>query len=201
MEVKSGRRLKRLFFVMFLFICGSVGTTAFAQDKEGLITEGKSFEKILIGKTTLDEAAAIYGGDYELMNHKEYSYEMIYVFQGLSFFACQADPKKEIFAVEIRTPYRARTGKGIVLGESTLGDVFDVYGSRGARVYSDSDQKGVYFFVEDDNDPDSAYKPAFYEEDSTEMMLHKQKVIKRIELVEKSGMRQCDDKFPQKQNR
>ncbi len=198
MMFRMRRKLKVLIVGAMFLICVSGVGVSFAQDDGGLIVEGKSFEKVLIGKTSMDEVAAIYGENYELMNHKGYSYEMIYVSLGLSFFSCQSDPNKEIFDVEIRTPRKAKTGSGIVLGESTLADVFRIYEGVGKRNFSDSDQKGVLFFVEPDHDSNAAYEPEIYEAASAELQAHNQRVIQRIKLIEPGGLRQCSSKFPQK---
>ena len=172
-----------------------------AQNPNEYITEGKSFGNIKIEKSTINDAVSIYGKNYELINHKGYSYEFTYRNLGLSFYVCQADRKKKIFSVEFQSPFKVTTSKGIVLGESTLEDVFRIYGEYGERANSDSDQKGVFFFVEDEISSDQAYQPSIFEENSKELELHKAKKIKRINLVGKSGLLQCDGKFGKLQDK
>ena len=71
---------------------------------------------------------------------------------GLSFYLCQADKQQEIFDIEMRAPFKVKTSKGIVLGESTLDDVQRIYGDmrktalryRGIEFYYDKYQRQKY---------------------------------------------------------
>ena len=173
---------------------------ALAQNRKGLIVDGVNFENILIGKTTMKEVKAKYGENYETNKNGDYSVEIIYKTLGLTFYACAADPNKEIFDIVFESPAAIKTSKGIILGKSTLGDVYRIYKSPGEKTYSDSDQPGMFFFVKTDDSSD-AYEPLIPEPDSKEEKVHKAKIIKRIELVELSGSRQCDAMFPPKDDK
>lgn len=238
-----------LFGIGFLF-CSIFGVVSFAQSQEGLVKEGESLDNIKIGKSTADDVISNYGENYKLINHKGYSYEMIYKEMGLSFYYCQGDAKKEIFVIEIEPPFRATTNKGIILGESTFADVFSVYG-KWDKTSSGFEYEGIYFDYEEDNDgedgEDVRYSPEIQtpktnqtietpigenvqveriaeptgertnqanivldsedvsdnviddqkdvtaedEEESQEDKETKTRIVKRIELIEKSGLRQC----------
>lgn len=92
---------------------------------------------------------------------------MIYP-NGLSFYYCQSDKRKEIFDIEIRTPFQAKTSKGVTLGKSTLQDIYKIYGKQ-----TDGLQyRGVSFFY-------ANYKG--------------KKVVTVIDIVENSGIRQCKE--------
>ena len=86
---------------------------------------------------------------------------------GLSFYYCQKDRVQQIFVIEMRAPYEVRTAKGIVLSKSTLDDIKRVYGKakEGLRY------RGVEFYY-------ARYRG--------------KRVVSVIDIVENSGMRQCD---------
>ncbi len=134
-----------LFSIFLLFI----GNTSIAQNLDGYIVEGERFDGITIGKSTADSVTAIYGGEYKLIDHKGYSYEMIYKNLGLSFYYCQADPNKEIFVVEIEPPSKVITSKGIILGKSTFDEVFRLYGET-TESSMGFEYKGIVFHFEED---------------------------------------------------
>jgi hypothetical protein len=252
--MKTRHRLTVLFFGTLLLIGASIGAVSLAQSLEGFVNEGVSYDSILIGKSTENDVIATYGKDYKLINHKGYSYEMIYRNLGLSFYYCAADPNKEIFVIEIEPPSKAVTSKGIKLGESTFADVIELYGD-GGETYSEADYDGVYFYSgEDDEDEDSEdarnqTQPAVIDESKIERIseplgertdqsniildgkdisedsssseekkseddeapvdetvqtnqkqadedenTNRRKIVKRIELIEKGGLRQCTEK-------
>lgn len=260
-------------FGAILFVFAVFGVKSLAQMLEGYVVEGESLDSIQIGKSTADDVIANYGTDYKLINHRNYSYEMIYKSLGLSFYYCLRDPNKEIFVVEIEAPFRATTKSGIVLGESTVADVFQIYGTRSAAS-SDFDYDGILFSTEestaDEDQEDARFQPQTVENAETETeesenpggfiidgasgaessfvidgqevtnfrnsdvsennnvaenesdevveneseneivqadevvqeseveRAFKARIIRRIELIEKGGLRQCDSKFPRK---
>ena len=265
MELKIRHRATILFFGLFLLISASTGVVSFAQSGEGFVTDGESLNSLSIGKSTMDEVVAVYGDDYKLIKHKDYSFEMVYKNLGLSFFSCQADPNKEIFVIEMESPAKITTSKGITLGESTFADLIRIYdlSALGDRV----EFGGMYFYAGKDSREDGpevdknqrfvinleeeAESPAEkntdtridqsniildgidvsensgdrsnnvieepaeensevedVSENQTERSNKKQaddekqqkaKIVRRIDLVEKTGLRQCDDKFPKRQ--
>jgi hypothetical protein len=280
MKRETRQRLAIAFFGLVLFACASVSVSSLAQSREGDVVEGDHFEGVVIGKSTMNEVRAAYGEDYELVKHRDYSFEMLYKNLGLSFYSCQRDPQNEIFTVEIKAPFRATTSKGVVLGESTLADVFRIYG-KASETSAGFEYEGVSFFflktgeaeepaeetaaVTDAADaeaekPDSTVDPASgaenvfvidieeltnfragslksgndlpfepveevtaetanseteetEETEAAEIVVEKDesdqidekaakaRIVNRIELIEKSGLRQCETKFPKNQNR
>lgn len=238
-----------------LLICAAVVafTVSLAQSREGFVLEGESFENILIGKSTMDDVIAAYGTNYELVKHRDYSNQIIYKNLGLSFYSCQADPNKEIFVVQIEAPFKAVTGRGITLGESTYADVVRLYG----KVNESSaglEYQGVYFnserqklekpqsqqqqvnlkagesqktnvsnllinknenttFIIDGAEVSNARagsinranelqaknnnnkKVSGEDDEIADLEIYKTRIVNRIELVEQSGLRQCEVKF------
>lgn len=199
MRLKYMSLNRRRFNVIFSGACLLIGALLFgsgemrAQTRKYKVTDGESFESLKIGEATRSDVEKLYGKDYKLIKHKQYSFEMNYESLNLSFKYCVADPQREIFVVEMRAPANVETSRGIILGESTLGDVAKIYKGYGRRLFSDSDQIGMSFFVEEHKDKNQAYRPAFYSKDSEEWNLLQKKKIIRINLIEENGLRQCDD--------
>ncbi|MCS6874076.1 MAG: hypothetical protein N2Z23_00725 [Pyrinomonadaceae bacterium] len=127
--------------------------------------EGVGIEGIVVGKSTMQDVIKKFGKDYKWIVHKKYSYQMAYP-NGLSFYICQSDKRKEIFDIEIKPPYKARTSRGVILGVSTVEDVQRIYGkSKDGLEY-----RGVNFYYTNQKG---------------------KRVITTIDIVENSGLRQC----------
>ena len=169
--------MKKSYFVLALAVlvtCFSVVSETNAQaakqtNKIKIVREGAGFDGLVVGRSTMADVAKKLGKDYKLKTHKKYSYQMIYP-NGLSFYVCQSDKRKQIFDIELRVPFEAKTVKGVILGKSTLQDIQKIYGktSDGGLQY-----RGVSFFY-------ANYKG--------------KKVVTVIDIVEKTGIRQCTEK-------
>ena len=133
-----------------------------------VIKEGVGIEGLKIGKSTMADVAKKFGKDYKWVVNKKYSYQMTYAKLGLAFYMCQTDKNKEIFDIEIRAPFQAKTSKGVILSKSSLDDVYKIYGkSKDGLEY-----RGVSFFY-------ANYKG--------------KKTVTVIDVVENSGIRQCKE--------
>ena len=91
---------------------------------------------------------------------------MNYYRLGVAFYICQSDPKKEIFVIEMKAPYKAKTSKGIIMGKSTLEDVEKKYG----KLKSGLEYRGISFYYN---------------------KVEGKNVISEIDVTEKRGIRQC----------
>ena len=137
-------------------------------EKVSVVKEGGGLNGISIGKSTMADVVKKFGKDYKWVTNKTYSYQMTYAKLGLAFYMCQSDKRKEIFDIEIRAPFQAKTSKGVVLGKSTLEDIYKIYGkSKDGLEY-----RGVSFFY-------ANFKG--------------KKVVTVIDIVENSGIRQCTE--------
>jgi endonuclease YncB( thermonuclease family) len=140
------------------------------------VREGVGFDGIKVGKSPLDDVVKKFGKNYKWTAHKKYSFQTSYPKLGLSFYLCQADQKKQIFDIEIRAPFQAKTSKGVVLGKSTLEDIYKVYGkSKDGLEY-----RGVNFFY-------ANYKG--------------RRTVTVIDIVENTGIRQCGTDAPEPKNK
>ena len=137
-------------------------------NKVKVVTEGVGFDGIRVGKSTQADVVKKLGKNYTLKTHKKYSYQMIYP-GGLSFYICQSDKRQQIFDIEIRVPFEAQTSRGITIGKSTLEDIYKIYGKKSKD--EGLQYRGVSFYY-------ANYKG--------------KKVVTVIDIVENSGIRQCD---------
>jgi hypothetical protein len=130
--------------------------------------EGIGIEGIVVGKSTMADVEKKFGKGYKWRVHKKYSYSMSYPEIGLTFYMCQTDKRREIFDIEIRQPYRAKTSKGIILGKSTVEDIYKIYG----RSKDGLEYRGVNFYY-------ANYRG--------------KKIVTVIDIVENTGIRQCKE--------
>ena len=122
----------------FLFLCliangiltsgNEASPSKIVSPQSELISEGVGIGEIVVGKSTKSDVIAIHGGGFRLVKHSKYSYEIRYKDLGLSFYYCYHDKEKKIFSIEITLPCQGVTSKGLTVGESTLQDVFNLYG-------------------------------------------------------------------------
>jgi hypothetical protein len=154
------------------FLMFSVGEAQSIKqaNKIKVVREGVGFDGIRVGKSTMADVAKKFGKDYKLKAHKKYSYQMVYP-NGVSFYFCQADKRKQIFDIELRAPFVARTSKGIELGVSTLEDIYKIYGKR--KKDEGLQYPGVSFFY---------------------VKSRGKNIVTVIDIVENSGIRQCEEK-------
>jgi hypothetical protein len=154
------------FFSMF---SSAEAQTTKQTNKVKVVREGVGFDGLVVGRSTMADVTKKFGKDYKLKTHKKYSYQMIYP-NGVSFYVCQSDKRKQIFDIEIRAPFEAQTSKGITLGKSTLEDIRKIYGktSDGGLQY-----RGVSFFYAKSRGKN---------------------IVTVIDIVESKGIRQCEEK-------
>jgi hypothetical protein len=78
---------------------------------------------------------------------------MEYADLGLAFYYCHKDEKKTVFLVEL---HHGVSSKGIIIGQSTLRDVFRLYGEQSSGDQPDvHEYKGIQFYTEHDPTPDA----------------------------------------------
>jgi hypothetical protein len=141
-----------LTVLLILVVCFHAPGPAVSQTQsQGPIKDGIGLGEVLIGVSSAADVETRYGKKYQLMNMNDYSYRMDYGDVGLAFYYCLKDKTKRIFLVEV---HQGVTSKGIVVGESTLKDVFRLYGEQtsGGQPYI-YEYKGIQFYVEHEATP------------------------------------------------
>jgi len=147
----------------------SLTPTGVGQSKQKLnvIREGVGIEGIRVGKSTSNDVIKRFGRVYRWEKNKKYSFQMTYDAHGLSFYMCQSDKSAVIFLIEIKSPYKGKTSRGVVLGKSTKEETEKIYG----KPRDGFEYKGVNFYYN---------------------KYGKRKVITEIDILENTGIRQCD---------
>lgn len=157
-----------------VLICSLFSITADAQKKNNqtkehynIAGEGVGVEGISVGKSTKRDVEKKFGKKYKWEKNGKYSFQMTYK-NGLSFYLCQSDQQQEIFDIEMRSPYKVKTSKGIILKASTLEDVNKIYGKakEGLRY------RGVEFYY---------------------TKIKGKNIVTVIDIVEPRGLRQCEE--------
>ncbi|MCB1025023.1 MAG: hypothetical protein KDB79_11560 [Acidobacteria bacterium] len=156
------------FLVLVVLLFGSLTVSSAQQGgRAGLkiVKEGVGFDGLRVGRSTRSDIIRKYGRDFRFLKNGKYSYQMKYK-NGLSFYYCQSDKVQQIFDIEIRAPFKAKTSKGITLSKSTVSDVRRIYGKakKGLRY------RGVEFYY-------AEYRG--------------KNVVSVIDIVESKGLRQC----------
>lgn len=150
------RRLTLLAAPLILVVCFNApsATVSQTQSQLGRIKDGIGLGEILIGVSNAADVEARYGMKYKLINKNDYSYRMDYADLGLAFYYCLKDEKKRIFLVEL---HQGVSSKGIIIGQSTLRDVFRLYGEQsiGEDQSDIHEYKGIQFYLEHDPSTDA----------------------------------------------
>ena len=144
--------------------------------KVKVVREGVGFDGISVGKSTEADVIRKFGKNFQRKAHKKYSYQLIYP-NGMSFYFCQSDKRRQIFDIELRAPFAAQTTKGITIGKSTLEDIHKIYGKNrdGGLQY-----RGVSFFYAKSRGKN---------------------IVTVIDIVENSGIRQCEETLSKSKNK
>jgi hypothetical protein len=138
------------------------------KQKVKIVREGVGFDGITVGRSSDKDVIKKFGKTFKLKKHKKYSYQMIYP-NGVSFYYCQSDKRRQIFDIELRAPFEGQTKRGITLGKSTLEEVYKIYGKNrdGGLQY-----RGVSFYYDKRKGKN---------------------IVTVIDIVENGGIRQCDE--------
>ncbi len=160
-----------LLFVLLLTFSAIAQNKPKPQENYNLIKEGKGMSGITVGVSTMDDVVEKFGKEYKWIVNKKYSYQMNYYRLGVAFYMCQSDKKKQIFVIEMKSPYKAKTSKGIIMGKSTVEDVEKKYG----KLKSGLEYRGISFYYN---------------------KVAGKKVVTEIDVTETTGIRQCKEAKP-----
>lgn len=153
---------------MIILLLAGFSLTVVAQKSSFKTAKaGIGIDGLRIGKSTRADVIRKYGRNFKTIKNGSYSTQMKYK-NGMSFYYCQKDRKQQIFVMEMRSPAKIKTAKGIVLSKSTVNDIKKKYG----KPKSGLRYKGIEFYY-------TTYRG--------------KKVVTVIDIVENSGMRQCKE--------
>lgn len=161
--------MHKLIIIFVLFAALAVSSSAQTAKPLNVIKEGVGIEGIKVGKSTSKDVLKKFGSRPRRELNKKYSGQLTYDRLGLSFYYCQSDKKETIFLIEIKAPYKGKTSKGVILGQSTKEETEKIYG----KPRNGFEYKGVNFYYN---------------------RYGRRNVISEIDVVESKGLRQCDAK-------
>jgi hypothetical protein len=151
---KLMRKLTLFATPLILVVCFNAPSVTVSQTQSQAqadqIRDGIGLGEILIGDSNAADVETRYGTKYKLMNMNDYSFRMDYADLGLAFYYCHKDEKKRIFLVEL---HHGVSSKGIIVGQSTLRDVFRLYGDPSGSQPDIREYKGIQFYLEHDPTP------------------------------------------------
>jgi hypothetical protein len=159
----------KVFCLLAVVLFALDSTNAQTSKQLKVIKEGSGIDGIVVGRSTSADVIKKYGKVYRWEVNKKYSYQMTYPDLGLSFYMCQNDKREEIFLIEIKSPFRGKTTKGVTLAKSTKEETEKIYGPP----KNGFEYPGIQFYYN---------------------RYGKRNLITEIDIVEKTGLRQCDAK-------
>lgn len=157
-----------MVFVLAVTLCLTAAGYDQTKQKLNIIKEGVGIQGVTVGKSTSEDVIRRFGKVYRWEINRKYSFQMTYLELGLSFYMCQRDKREEIFLIEIKAPFKGKTSRGIILGKSTKEETEKVYG----KPHDGFEYKGINFYYN---------------------KYGNRKLITEIDVLENSGMKQCDD--------
>jgi hypothetical protein len=107
---------------------------------------------IVIDTSSISDVIEIYGDDYTMTEKiliTNYHYDKI----GLTFQIDPYDKNKIVRSISVQSPFKAKTENGIVLNESTMKDVWNIYNDKGcftSKTYAWNTQNGISYCIKKD---------------------------------------------------
>ncbi len=136
-------RYINILLFLFSFSC-SFGQTPLIIPQKGI--EGIP---VIIDSSNISDVFKTFGKEYQVIQNRlttVFSYSSI----GLSFKIDPYDKNEIVRSIIVESPFRAKTKEGIVLNESMMNDVWNIYGDRtysGSGNYICNRQNGIYFYA------------------------------------------------------
>ncbi len=161
--------MKIIAAILLVSVYFTLGASGQATRPYKVIREGVGIDGIAVGRSTSADVIKKYGKAYRWEVNKKYSFQMTYPERGLSFYFCQNDKREGIFLIEIKAPFRGKTANGVTLAKSTKEETEKIYG----KPKEGFQYPGIHFYYN---------------------RYGNRNLITEIDIIEKSGIRQCDAK-------
>lgn len=138
-----------LFLLASLAIFTASCKTGF--NGKSVINEGSGFGNYQLKNLKTGKVKRDLGNDYELISHNNYSEELLYKNEGVSFYYLLSKPT-DIFSITFNSNYKSKTGKGFVMGEMNVSDMIQIYETPSWDrpediLYARYDSLGIYFKI------------------------------------------------------
>ncbi|WP_147298988.1 hypothetical protein [Winogradskyella sediminis] len=139
----------RTIEIILFILCFS---PVFGQTNVLIPNKGIEGISIVIDSSTISDVIEIYGTDYNLSEKTlitNYRFDKI----GLTFQIDPYDKNKIVRSISVQSPFKAKTENGIVLNESTMKDVWNIYNDKGcftSKTYAWNTQNGISYYIKKD---------------------------------------------------
>ena len=139
----------RTLNIILLVLCWNLST-----GQTNLIKPNKGIEgiSVVLDSTNISEVIEIYGTEYSKSEKRSVTY-FRYEKLGLTFKIDPYDKNQIIHSIYIESPFNAQTENGIVLNQSTMDDVLELYNEQGcfaSKYYAWRPQSGISFYIKKD---------------------------------------------------
>jgi hypothetical protein len=119
--------------------------------KSSVINEGVGVDKYSIKNLKTENVTEELGKTYVLINHHNYSVEILYKKYGVSFYYLLSKPT-DIFSIAFNRNYKGKTSMGFIIQKMNVNDLLQLYGTpRWNRledtIYAHYDSLGLYFAI------------------------------------------------------
>ena len=139
----------RTLYILFFILNFNL---SFGQIYTLIPNKGIEDVPIIVDTTTISDVINLYGNDYSKSERKlitSYKYEKI----GLTFEVNAHDKNQIVRSIVVEAPFQAKTTDEIILNESTMSDVWNLYNERGCFESGNiayRPQNGITFFIKKD---------------------------------------------------
>lgn len=145
-----------ILFTVYLVSCSNTGEKKIAAktfDENSVIYEGKGVDDVVLDSINEASLKKLLPTGFELIEHNNYSGEIFYKEQGVSFYYLLKDSTRSIFAMAFNPTFKGKTTKGFVISQMTVSDMIKLYGHPRWQHLDDStlyawyDNDGIYFNI------------------------------------------------------
>jgi hypothetical protein len=144
------KKLYKILICLFLTLFYSCGKSF--SDKS-IIYEGKGVDDYEIGELSPSQIKYEVNGNYKLINHQNYSTEINYEEEGISFYYLRRLPI-EILSISFNKNFKGKTSRGFDIKKFDVTDMIKIYGKprwnqfkNSKLVYAHYDKIGIYFEI------------------------------------------------------
>ena len=143
------------FFTILFCSCGK------SFNEKSIIYEGKGVDDYEIRVLTPSQIKDEGNSNYKLIDHQNYSTEIHYEQEGISFYYLKRQPSK-ILSISFNKNFKGKTSRGFDVKKMDVNDMLRIYGKPRWHQFNDSrvvsahyDSLGIYFNVKGlENMPD-----------------------------------------------
>lgn len=134
-----------MFSLVLIFGCNNQSKVYIKVNEKTIVEEGKGFNSINLEKVNRDSIVKYFGNDFKDVNHNNYSNEMCYEKNGISFYSKNKSNNSTIFNISFSENFKGKTSKGFSISSMLFSDVLNLYGNPSWRFSKESDEIIAYY--------------------------------------------------------